>query len=115
MNWSDNIGRRELWHYVNKKINRVILSSHVYSVITILFDEMIKDLDAGKEIKIHNFGTFSLQETKPRRHYNFLTKKIEISKPHRVMKFNLAHRIRRKLLSLLDLEKTVISRENHEE
>lgn len=114
MNWSETINRPKLQAYVSKKINGAIHRLHISSVIAILFDEMIKDLVAGKEIKIHNFGTFSLRETKPRIHYNFLSGEIEQSRPHRIMKFNLAYCIHRKLLDLLDLEKTVVSRENNE-
>ena len=114
MNWADNIRRKQLCQYVNKKINRSIHHSHVLGVITILFDEMIKDFDLGKQIRIHNLGTFSLQNTKGRRHYNFSTKQVEQSKPHRIMKFGLMKGVHRKLLSLIDVGKTLAARESNE-
>ena len=62
----NNIDKRTLWRYVNKKINRKIQSFHVISVINILFDEMIKDLKAGNLIKIFNLGSLCLNTTQPR-------------------------------------------------
>jgi nucleoid DNA-binding protein len=106
MNWSDNINKRLFWRYVNKKLNHIIHHAHVFSVITILFEEMVQDLKDGKEIKIHNFGTFALQSTKPRRHFNVLLQKIVQSKSHRILRFKLVPRIQKKLRSFLDIDKS---------
>jgi len=106
MNWSDNINKRRFWRYVNKKINRLINHAHVLSVISILFEEMLKDLKDGKEIKINNLGIISLQNTKPRIYYNVRFQKLMQSDSHRVLRFKLASPIRKKLRSLLDFDKT---------
>jgi len=106
MNWSDSISKRDLWRYVNKKIRRVIHHAHVFSVIAILFEEMAADLKAGKEIKIHNFGTLALRDTKPRKYHDVRFGRVMQSPPHRILRFTLAPLIRKKLRSLLDIDKT---------
>lgn len=106
MNWSDNINKRRFWRFVNKKINHLINHAHVLSVISILFEEMVTDLLNGKEIKIHNFGTLSLQETKSRQYHDVRYKRVMQSAPHRILRFKLAPQIRKKLRGLLDIDKT---------
>ena len=106
MNWSDNINKRRLWHYVNKKINHLINHAHVLSVISILFEEMLKDLKSGKEIKIKNLGTLILQETKPRKYHDVRFHQVMQSESHRILRFKLAVPIRKKLKKLLDIDKT---------
>lgn len=106
MNWSDNVTKRGLWRYVNRKINRLIHHAHVLSVITILFEEMILDLKSGKEINIHNFGKLSLQETKPRYYHDVRYNQVMQSESHRILRFKLAPPIRKKLRALLDIDKT---------
>lgn len=97
-----SINKRSLWRYVNIKINRIIHHYHVFSVITILFDEMLKDLISGKDIKIFNFGLLKLKDTKPRKYHDVRYKKILLSKSHRILKFTLAPPIRKKLCANLD-------------
>jgi len=101
-----SINKRILWKYVNLKIKRAIHHYHVFGVITILFDELLKDLKNGKEIKIFNFGTLVLKDTKPRRYHNVVRKQIMLSKGHRIFKFSLARQIRKKICEHLDLDKT---------
>jgi hypothetical protein len=50
MNTKLSISKRNLWHYVNVKIKRIIHHYHVLSVISILFDEMCSDLIKGINI-----------------------------------------------------------------
>jgi nucleoid DNA-binding protein len=100
-----SISKRDLWHYVNRKIKRLIHHYHVFSVISILFDEMIKDLKSGKEIKITNLGTLVLKDTPPRKYHDVRFHKMMESSGHRVMRLFLAKPIRRKLCEFLDLDK----------
>jgi nucleoid DNA-binding protein len=93
MNIPTSITKEVLWQYVNIKINRLFSTLHVFSVITILITEMIKELKDGKEIKIHNLGTLCLVKTKPRMHCD-------------ITKFRLTPRIKKKLRRELDLDKT---------
>lgn len=102
-----SVSKRDLWHYVNRKIKRLIHHYHVFSVISILFDEMIKDLKAGKEIKIVNLGTLVLKDTPPRRYHDVRFHKMMESTGHRVMRLFLAKPIRKKLCEFLDLDRKI--------
>ena len=105
-NMSTSISRRNLWRYVNRKIKRIIHHYHVNAVITILFEEMLKDLVQGKEIKIANFGTLLLKKTKPRKHHNVLLRQMVVAPGRRLMRFFLTKKIHRKLIEFLDLDKS---------
>ncbi len=102
-----SINKRMLWHYVNRKIKRIIHHYHVLSIITILFDEMIKDLKRGKAIKIFNFGKLELKPLKPRKYFDVRHQKVMQSVGHRILRFTLAPSIRKKLVEHLDLDKNV--------
>ena len=108
INCPDNITKRSLWRYVNKKINRTIHHYHVFGVITILFEEIIKDLKQGKDINIFNLGILSLSETKSRKYYDVRYQQVMQSKGYRILKFKLAAPIHKKLRKLLDIDKTFI-------
>lgn len=101
---SDNVNRRKFWQYVNQKINRLVHHYHVFSVITITFEEVLKDLKQGKEIKIFNFGTLILKETKPRRYHDVRQRQVMLSKGHKILRFTLAPQIRKKLCDHLDID-----------
>lgn len=101
-----SISKRILWRYVNKKLKNTIHNFHVFGVITILFDELIKELKANEKIKIFNFGTLSLKKTLPRKYYDITRKEIRISPGYKIMKFVLAPQIRKKICQQLDIDKT---------
>lgn len=101
-----SISKRNLWRYVNKKIKRSIHHYHVFSIISILFEEMLVDLKNGKKIKIFNFGTLTLQNAKPRKYYDFRFQKVMQSKGNRVLRFVLANSISKKIRACLDIDKT---------
>jgi len=102
-----SISKRTLWRYVNRKIKRIIHHYHVFSVITILFDEIILDLLKGNRIKIFNFGTLTLKRLKPRRYFDVRFQKVMQAKGHKILRFTLAPAFRKKLVDHLDLDKTL--------
>lgn len=99
---SNSINKRDFWRFVNRKLNRRFNHSHVFSVISILFEEMIKDLKEEKPIKIFNFGVLSLKKTKPRRYFDVNHQKVMLSKGHRILRFTLSPIIKKKLCKQLD-------------
>lgn len=101
---SPSISKRNLWHYVNRKIKRLIHHYHVFSVISILFEEMTKDLKAGKEIKVVNLGTILLRDMPPRKYHDVRFHRVMESPGHRIMRMFLAKQIRKKLCDSLDLD-----------
>lgn len=98
----NSISKRKLWHFVNKKINRVIHHYHVLSVITLLFDEIIADLKRNVDLKIHNLGTLTLKTLKPRRYFDVTRQQVMQGESHRILRFNLAPKFRKKLIRHLD-------------
>ena len=104
---SASIDKRRLWQYVNLKVKRFVHHYHVISIISILFDEMVKDLKSGKDIKIFNFGTLSLKKMPARKYFNVRHQRIMHSSGNKVLRFTLAPGIRKKLIRNLDLDKTL--------
>lgn len=101
-----SVDRRFLTQYVSQKLNRVILFSHIQSIISILLEEIMKDLLDGKEIEIGNFGIFLIKKTLPRRHFNYMTGQCEIAVGRKIIRFKLNKKLRRILANNLDIEKT---------
>lgn len=99
---NESISKRKLWHYVNNKINRAIHHYHVLSVISILFDEILVELKTKGEIKIHNFGSLILKNLKPRRYFDITRQRLMESSGYKILRFNLAPGLRKKLISHLD-------------
>ena len=104
--FNDNVSKRSLWKVVNKKIKKTIHYYHVFSVISILFEEILKDLREEKELKVFNFGTLVLKKTKPKKYHDVRYHKIMQGEAHKIMKFSLAKKIRNKLCKYLDLDAT---------
>lgn len=104
---SISISKRDLWRYVNRKTKRLIHRHHVLAVISALFEEMIKDLKEGKPIKVANLGTIVLQPTKPRWYHHVTLHKMVLSPGYRVMRFILSKPVHKKIVSMLDLDKTL--------
>jgi nucleoid DNA-binding protein len=102
----NSINKKELWKYVNRKIKRLIRNYHVYGVISILFDEMIKDFKNGKAINIFNFGTIVLRQNKPRKYFDVRHQAIMLSSKNKILKFSLAPALRKKLCAAIDIDKT---------
>jgi nucleoid DNA-binding protein len=101
-----SINKRLLWQFVNRKIKRVIHHAHVFSIICILFEEMFKDLQQGKEIKIANFGKFFMKEMKPRKYHNVRYMQVMQSNGYKILRFSLSSQVRKKILDYLDIDKT---------
>src|ERR1035437_5463564 len=108
-NLPTSISKKDLWKLINKKLNRKIHHFHVFSIISILFEEMLNDLKAGKEIKIFNFGKLSLFPTKPSLHFDLFKKKLVVSSSYKLLRFLLAPKIAKKIKKHLDIEKTFVS------
>lgn len=101
-----NVTKRIFWRYVNLKIKRVIHHYHVFSVISILFEEMLKDLKQGKEINIFNLGSLVLKETKPRLYHDVNKKQVVLSEKRKILKFKLARKLKKRLTGNIDIDRT---------
>jgi nucleoid DNA-binding protein len=104
---SQSVSKRYLWRHVNIKIKRAIHHYHVFSVISILFEEMTKDLLAGKEVKIANFGSFILKQMPARKYFNVNLQKMTESPGNKIMRLFLTKKLRTKLCNFLDLDSLI--------
>lgn len=104
---SSIVSKVRLQKYVHSKLNRIFHSFQILNVITILFEEMLQDLQNGKEIEIHNLGIIRIQKTKPRLHCNIAKENKQIlSKGSKKLTFQMPYRIKKRLRGMLDLDKT---------
>lgn len=56
----------------------------IYEVIQRTFDEIIKLIIDGKDIRVRGFGRIHVKQLKERKTYNFITKKIYTVAPKRI-------------------------------
>jgi nucleoid DNA-binding protein len=102
-----NITKTFLCYYIRVKIKYKVESKHVLAVVSILFDEMIKDLKNGKIINIYNFGKLRLKQMKPRTYFHIVHRKLMHADGKKLLRFNLHRNLKTKLRNLLDLERFV--------
>lgn len=103
---STSITKKILWKYVNNKINHSIHSAHVFSVISILFEEIINELVEGKELRIVNFGVIRLVDMKPRKYHDVVQRCVMHSDGNKMFHIKLSPKLKKKLCTNLDLDKT---------
>jgi nucleoid DNA-binding protein len=103
----DIISKKLLWTYVAHKINHSLHTSHIISITAILFDELIKDLKLGKEINIHNFGSFRVSARAPQRYFDWFKKEVLITKGGKnLLSFTLTSKLIELIKNNLHLDKT---------
>jgi nucleoid DNA-binding protein len=102
-----SITKRMLWRHVNIRINRLIHSFHVFSIINILFDEMFQDLKQGKIVEINNFGTFELKHIKPHKYFNPRQQKVVMQRPRKSLRFTMSEKISKKITEHVDLDRSI--------
>jgi len=84
-------------------IHRTIHHYHVFSVISILFDEILIELKNKGQLKINNLGILTLKKMKPRSYFNIIEQKVMRAEGNRILRFTLAPLIRKKIVSHLDI------------
>ena len=102
----NSISRQVLWYYILGKINNTIHHAHVFSVMSILFEEILNIMISGNELKIINFGTLILKKMGPRLHHNVRNNTMVYSGGNKSLKFSVAPKIRNKLCNNLDIDRT---------
>jgi nucleoid DNA-binding protein len=83
------ISKYNFLKYVSKKSGYTIHKLHIFAIINILIDEMIKELKTGKPIKIEGFGTFHLNSLKPKKIRSVYSKKIKFAQKTKSLRFKL--------------------------
>lgn len=97
-----NINKDKFWSLLTKETNRFVHSFHIMAVMSILIDEIRKDLVAGKDIKIANFGTFKLKQTNQRNFKSVVTNNIETSKRKNKLELKLMPKLARYIARKID-------------
>lgn len=100
------LNRKILWKNTCKKINNSVHSKHVYAVMSILFDEIRKDLLNGNKIKINNLFTLKKKDGYLKKHYNYVLKKITESKAREKILITVSPKLRNKIIYYFDLDET---------
>lgn len=89
--------KKKLHYLICKDLNHIIHHLHIFSVINILIEEIIKELKADNKINIGNFGIFSIKTIKPKKIVSITNKEIKFVDRTKVLRFNIA----RKLLKII--------------
>jgi len=87
-----------------KKMRRLITRFEIMSIMNVFFEELMKDLESGREIKVHNFGSLWLKTNLPRAKYNPLKKAAVLCKSYRIYSFKIAKSIKKELLENWDID-----------
>ena len=90
---SRSIDKKKLWRLIIKDLNYSIHISHIFSVINILIDELIRELKSGKEISIKNFGVFKIKTLKPKKIISVRTGKVKFVERTKALRFVIAKRL----------------------
>jgi nucleoid DNA-binding protein len=61
--------------------------------MNIFFDELVKEILTGNEIRIINFGTFSIKNLKGKRFRDIVSKKIALSKSTKALRFKISRNL----------------------
>lgn len=107
----DNITQLHLSRWVKKRIKFANLTQ-IKSIISLLMEEISKDLLSGKELNIFNFGKMWMAPPKPKKYFNVFTQQVEFSNGNFKLKFKIFDKIRYKILEMLDLDKTFESEDD---
>lgn len=96
--------KKELVAYAWRTNNPITTIRHMISIANILFEEILKDLEEGKQIKIKNFGTLVLQNDKRGAIYFDETLGKNIRKVQKYLKFRFERKINLILTKTLDID-----------
>lgn len=72
------------------ELGNLISKSQLLTIISILVEEMVKDLKDANKIRIKNFGEFEIVYLRERQYRNIKTGVVENSLPRRKIKFTIS-------------------------
>lgn len=101
-----SIDKRDFASKLSKKIKRSVGMVHINSIINLLCEDLLKELEDGKEFEVQNLGTFEMVK-KPKKYFDVLEQEIKESKGNKRIKFKLSRKLKKKIAKHIDLEKTI--------
>jgi nucleoid DNA-binding protein len=77
--------------------------------MNIFFDELVKEILAGNEVRIINFGAFSLKDLRGKKFRDIVSKRIAFSKNTKALRFKISGNLSKYLRDryLLDIKNSV--------
>jgi nucleoid DNA-binding protein len=109
------VDRTVFQQYVSLRIKEVCEKSHrahILGILNILFEEMVKDLESGNEIKILNFCTVKHITSKKKRYLNLFSKQVEESSGlSRRTIIKIPRKLKLLIVKHLDAEKSLAATE----
>lgn len=81
--------KRDIQTAVARRLTGLIAAAHVRSVIAILIEEVVRDLQEGRPVRIQNLGTFELIDIGSRTVMGFGGAAVQ-TKPSRVLRLRLS-------------------------
>lgn len=87
------MNKRQLWLLIIKELNHCVHNAHIFSIINILVEELIKELLVGNEIKIINFGTFYIKTINPKKIKSVISGNIMTTRKTKALRFRLSSKL----------------------
>lgn len=100
------LNKQKLIKRISKELKQTIELKHITAVVSILFEEIARDLLENQKIRIKHFGNFFLKQTKEKRHMNIATREIDTHPSRKKLRFEIAEKLRIFLINHLDVENT---------
>lgn len=97
----NSIDKRRLWLAVNKQIKHSVYHTHTLTIINLLLEELINSIFNQQDIKIGNFGTFSVHKMQGKKHHDFQSKTIKYAQGNSYIRFNLNKKLAKFLIDNL--------------
>jgi nucleoid DNA-binding protein len=102
-----SLDKRLFTSKISKKINRGIEIVHINSIINLLCESLLVELENSGEFSIQNLGTFQFQKTKPRKYFNVIEQEFKLSEGNNLIKFKLSRKLKKKISKHIDLNKII--------
>jgi nucleoid DNA-binding protein len=102
-----SIDKRLFISKVSKKLKRTISIPHTNSVINLLCENILKDLEETGKFEIKNLGTFELIKMNPKKYFNVIEQSLKLTKGNKRIKFKLNKKLKKKISNSIDFEKTI--------
>jgi len=97
-----SIGRKKVASRVHDKLQGRVSHRHIFDITSLLFDEILSDLQSGKPIEIIGLGTIALKERAPKPFWDVNFQEMRMSKGTRTLTFSMDPDLRAKIAGALD-------------
>lgn len=100
----EKLNKIKLAHYVNSVVSGTTYFKCL-SIITILFEEIVSDLQEGKKVRIHHLCAFRVKKNSAKVFINLYGESTYVPES-KTLKVKINEKFSRKLAPLIDIDKT---------